>query len=144
MLGPMLVVAVFVALLPSPVHAQSAAGALRSFGFVGEWAPDCSKPAARDNSRRRITVKSGAAQFEEDLGQGSTPNKYVVQSAKQMAPNRIEIRTTFNDKHTAEFTVMKEGRRVRTVDTVADGKTIVKDGAIVGTNAQTVWLNKCQ
>jgi hypothetical protein len=133
-------------LAATPAEAQSVRRVLSDFGFIGAWSADCGMPPASGNTRRTArSGRSGLVTFEEDLGPDYEPNKYVVLSALRVARDAVALRVELNGERVQDLTVVKDGRRVRTMENVgADGKAVVKDGRLVANNRETPWLNKCR
>jgi hypothetical protein len=129
----------------APAQAQSPRSVLGGFGFLGEWSPDCSKPASPSNTRRTATADRRAVRFAEDLGPDHQANEYVVLDARRIARDRIAMRAELNGASVQELTVVKQDGRLRTTANFgSDGKPLVKDGVVVASSRATPWLSKCR
>lgn len=133
-------------LAATPAEAQSPRRILSEFGFMGAWSPECRTAPAPNNSRRTTRIgRSGTVTFEEDLGPDFEPNKYVVRNAQRVGRDAVSIRVELNGEHVQDLTVVKDGRRLRTMENVgADGKAVVQNGRVLASNRETPWLTKCR
>jgi hypothetical protein len=146
---PLRAAAALVALLPilsaTPVAAQSAVETLEKFGFFGEWAIRCDRPAAPNNVMRRAYLSaSGEPGFSEDLGSNAAVNTYRILDVRAASSNEIVLDIELNNERRQTLTMMLDGQRIRTLrNELPDGRVLVNEGSVVANGAKTPWLNLC-
>lgn len=139
-------------LLASPlVRADSSAApsirdALEAFGFFGRWAPDCSRPAALDNSRREVMrTLGGGVTFTDSLGEEFVANTYVVLKVTVKAPDTVVMQIELNDTIRQDLTMVKRNGKIRTMvnQPLTSDKPVVENGIVLANGLKTPWLSRC-
>lgn len=144
------ILAALIPILPATVAAQSTAQAndantvamLEPFGFFGEWATRCDRPASTGNVKRSTYVSaSGEPGFSESLG--ATRNIYRILDART-AGNVVALEVELNDTIRQILTMRRDGDRIRTIrNQLADGRVLVDDGKVVANGMATPSLKLC-
>jgi hypothetical protein len=125
---------------------QSIPDTLEAFGFFGRWAPDCSRPAALDNSRRVVMrTLGGGVSFTDSLGEKFVANTYVVLKATVTAPDTIVLQIELNDKIQQDLTMVSRNGKIRTMinKPLASDKPVVEGGVVLANGQKTPWLSRC-
>jgi len=136
--------ACFCLILSHTASAQSAADNIQTWGLLGTWAVDCSKPPTQQTSLITYAIRQGEAVQLRDFGDAQDDNE--VLSAAHAADGTIELRIRFPKiGQTREFTMMKgPGGRIRaTVNRGPDGSYTIQNGLFVASRAPTPWQTRC-
>ena len=143
--GAALAIGLLAVTAASPGHADTSRATLERFGFLGNWAQDCTQPAARDNVWRQTAIDGGDVVFTESLGGDFVPSSYRVLSARVKAADTIVLSIKLNNRDRQELTMVLRDNRIRTMTNRPRGARtpIVDDGIIVGTSMATPWLTRC-
>jgi hypothetical protein len=143
--------AIFViALLETPVQAQSPANMMAELGMLGTWAADCSRPPGGNNPH--VIFERGPdgvrAQYRVVFDKGNSTTR-SVDNVRVLGPDTIAMRfTTLTGASTGlafDITMLKEPARYKVIGSVgSDGKVYIKDGIVVASGAPNPWQNKCR
>ena len=69
---------IIVIMLSSPIRAETTAEALRAFGLVGTWSPDCAKETAKGGERSTILVPTLGEPTIESIGHYGPDNRFTT------------------------------------------------------------------
>lgn len=121
---------------------------LQPLGFFGTWAVHCDEPPAPQNVFRTAYVSAaGEPGFSESLGAGLSENIYRILDAQRDGDNQLVLSVELNDGLRQQLTMVvdRERQRVRTLSNrLAEGKELVKNGAVTANGARTPWLTRCK
>lgn len=121
---------------------------LEPLGFFGTWAVRCDEPPGPQNVFRTAYVSAaGEPGFSESLGAGLADNIYRILDARQDGENQLMLSIELNNGIRQQLTMVvdRERLRVRTLtNRLADGKELVKNGAVAANGARTPWLTRCK
>ncbi len=131
---------------PGSAAAQTSKSVLEAFGYVGQWAQDCSRKPEPGNPHMIVSVlRSGGIEMRNKLGPDYEDNVNIVLEARSLGPDRVWIKSQLNSNELREWEVTREGGRIRTfTNRKPDGTHITKDGVIVNSGRPTPWLNRCR
>jgi len=139
---------VFSSVLPSSAAAQTEpiVAVLEQVGFFGTWAIRCGEPASLDNVVRSAYVSAaGEPGFSEDLGADLPQNTYRILTAQRDGDNQIVLAIELNAAIRQRLTMVVDRNRIRTLANVlADGRELVRNGAVVASGGKTPWLTRCE
>ncbi len=136
-------------------HSASAAAPsveelFRQFDLFGNWAIDCGEPAASANPHVAITMPGdGQVQEEHDLGAEFALNRYSIEKAARLSPERLAIEVLFQPEGAEPqrqrlVLLVRKGTR-RTMFNQPDGGEVrVKDGIALARHVKTPVLKKCE
>lgn len=132
--------------VPFSGASQTPESVLEKFGYLGHWAPDCSRKAQPGNSHMRVSVApSGGVVARNSLGESYQDNVNDILDAKLLSKDRLWIRTLLNGEQEREWEVVREADRIRTVlNRKPDGSYITKDGIVLSSGNPTPWLSRCR
>ena len=120
---------------------------LREAWLLGRWAPDCSLPAAIENSWVFIgeDARTKTIVDVETFGSEAAPSSYQVISARRLDARSVEMREVWEgDEETYVSIVRIENGRMRTWEVRnAQGELQVKDGVIVVNGHANDWRTRC-
>ena len=121
---------------------------LEPLGFFGTWAGRCEEPPGPQNVFATAYVSAaGEPGFSESLGAGLADNIYRILDARQDGENQLMLSIELNSGIRQQLTMVvdRERLRVRTLtNRLADGKELVKNGAVTANGARTPWLIRCK
>jgi hypothetical protein len=127
--------------------ADSVEATLAKYGLTGNWASDCSKPAAPGNNHRRYRKSEGRLQQVNSLGKDYAENVYTILEATPLTRDRLRIKAVFHGSRGDEGNTMEwvvDGKRMRTYSNVSDKSgPLVTDGVILSNKRETPWLTRC-
>jgi hypothetical protein len=133
-------------MLAAPAQAASAKQVLESYGLLGMFAIDCTKPASRTNSyvvRRALDDD----RVQHDLMHGATERAAVgiIETAQGRGPNEVATSGGNADNTVRmDHVIRVESARWRVLEMIEDGRPIISGGRFTfGAGQQLPWLNKC-
>lgn len=149
---------------------NAAAEQLERFGLIGRWAPDCTRPASRDNAVYEYAVAPDGPTLGVSQGEGAAGRKTVpIETAEPVAGDRIRVtallRNTFIPLEARNANLLaasrgdvrsimvieRLGNAVRILDTTqvygVYTKAMARDGFVLDPNGTptlpTEWLTRC-
>ena len=126
---------------------EDAVPAIRTFGLLGTWAPDCSKPMAPDNPRVRYFIaaepETVAHTFSTSpAGAGSSD---IAVYAEIVADDRLIIVLRKSGTPTTMGILQRVSGRIRIFDALgSDGKQLVTNGIVAATPQPSAVYQRCQ
>lgn len=134
------------AVSPSRSFTAPIAEAASSWGLIGTWRLDCSKPVSRSNADLKYVVKGGELFHDREFGDTSDSNP--VTSARAKSDGTIEIVVDFAGlSQTRRFSFMKAGDgRIRAMSNRNDktNEPSVVDGKFTSNGQPTPWQTRCR
>lgn len=118
-----------------------------SWGLIGEWSLDCSKPPSQQNGYLNYVVRDpGIAVHVRNFGDNE--DSHEVLGARLVGDGELEltVRFRFNDgAQTRQWVLIKRGDRVRAISNVnlQNGTYSIRDGRFVHNGAETRWQSRC-
>lgn len=117
---------------------------LESWGLMGSWSLDCSKPPSGENGYLGYAVQDGVAVHTRDFGDAQDENE--VQSATVRPDGSIEIVVHFEGfDQTRKYVMIKKDGRVRAwANSLADNSgATIQDGKFTANGEETAWQAQC-
>jgi len=117
--------------VPSPSDTIAAGAALNSFGLVGTWSPDCTKPLSDGGGRETYTVPaSGPPTIYSETASARTSS--TVLNAERVGDNQLHLITNITHMDfAADVTAAVLGRQYDQLFEKTDGKYRVMQSQIV-------------
>jgi hypothetical protein len=126
--------------------AQSAADTLRTWGLLGTWALDCTKPASASNGYLSYVASGTKVVHQRDFGDRRDNND--VQQARTGVGGTLDLVVHFPGlNQTRKYTMlMASDRRIRAMsNSRIDGtEQSIRDGKFIHNGALTPWQTRCR
>jgi hypothetical protein len=118
--------------------------ALVKYGLIGSWAVDCKKPPADDNPFQVITPSNAGEPTRQLMtGNGNHTSPTPLHDVARVDADHLRFSFT-QGMAVVTVTLVKEKGRIRPTESqTGDGQVVVKDGIVVRSGQQTIWLQKC-
>jgi hypothetical protein len=121
---------------------------MKEFGLFGTWAGDCYRPPSPANEFSVFSLtSSGAVELQNNFGTNYDDMVYRIVDVKRVSKFRLALRQllTTDDRIVLDTVLLRMTDRIRTWSSrLADGSTLVEDGAVPASNGQeTGWKNRC-
>jgi hypothetical protein len=125
-------------------RADPVGDALRKFGLIGTWAPDCNEPASRSNPYTIFAApRSGIPARRLRTGDASLDGITPIEGARAVNNERLELSWTQGGIE-FRFVIEMTGTRLRAVESSGDnGRTYIRDGKFTANNRATQWFSRC-
>jgi hypothetical protein len=130
----------------SPGIEEDVATLFGKLGLTGTWSQNCSQSEGPSNWYIRYIEERG--RIFQILTNSRSENRYEILGAKQLGPDRLQVRMRFtnpavDDLQTHEW-IVRDGR-VRPISNISDkhGPGIV-DGVILSNKQPTPWIERCK
>jgi hypothetical protein len=132
-------------LAPRGEAAETIQQVVGDFGLLGNWAPDCSKPAS-PRTPRVLYAATADGGVQRELVEGSAPGGTGTPftAASRVAPDRLELDYLYQDRTVHLVLEMQDGKQRGVRSWIDGGAPIVEDGVVLATNRRVPWLEKCR
>ena len=131
---------------PEASLAQTTAQIATSWGLLGTWRLDCSKPMSRSNPDLTYVVRSGKLLHDREFGDARDSNP--VMSATRKADGSLEVLVNFGSlSQTRQFSFIKgsDGRiRATSSRNVDTNEYSIKDGKFTANGNAAPWQSRCR
>ena len=122
---------------------QTPQEAIRSFGLLGTWSPDCSKPAS-PQAPRVVYAEQADGSITRELVDGPAHGAGTpFLAAARLAPDQLEVDYQYRDRTVHLVLEMRDGRHRGLSSWIDGGAPIMEDGVVLATNRRAPWLEKC-
>jgi hypothetical protein len=144
MLFTSLVVAILVASAPVFADTSSDLGALREFGVLGRWAPDCVRFELGEHEIFAISP-SGQGTLVYAPGVPNRDRIYYIIGAERISGDRLQIRLGLEPgTASVEVILLKSSESMRVWSSRdRDGRMLVIDGLITGNGRESPLFSRC-
>jgi hypothetical protein len=136
-----------VVLWPALAHAQSIKTVLESYGLMNAtWAPDCSRPPAKDNYHANFWMEKGReARIAFRVGPGAPTQASIIQTAYRLSDTDLLMALrSVSDGSLLEIVAQVEHGKYRTKSSKrGDGTFLIRDGKF-SSGASVPWLHRCR
>jgi len=126
--------------------AQPVPDTLRTWGLLGTWALDCTKPPSGSNGYLSYVVRSGKVAHDREFGDRRDSND--VQQARTGVGGTLDLVVHFPTlNQTRKYTMlMGSDRRIRAMsNSRIDGTDqSIRDGKFIHNGALTPWQTRCR
>lgn len=128
------------------VPAQTIADTARTWGLLGTWRLDCSKPLSSSNPDLKYVVRDGKVHHDREFG--NTRDSSLVASLKAKSDGTLEIIVNFTSlSQVREFTFTKGAEnRIRATSNrdVNTNTYSVRNGKFIANGNDTPWQTRCK
>ena len=139
-----LLLAILVA--PQASLAQTVAQVASSWGLLGTWRLDCSKPASRSDGELKYVLRDGKLFHDREFGDARDASQ--VTSATRKADGSLELTVKFDSlSQTRQFSFVKGGDgRIRAISNrnVDTNEYTIKDGKFTANGNTPPWQTRCR
>lgn len=125
-------------------HAQGLTDAAAAWGLLGTWAPDCTKPASRENGYLTFARADAVVTQRRDFG--DLRDEHLVTAARILPDGQIEVVMDFESLSTERTIVLaKEGDgKMRAVSNRDEkGDYTIKAGKFTANGEDSPWQYRC-
>ena len=141
-----LLLAASIVLVAPAAFGQSAAAALRDFGLLGPWAPDCGEaPSPLHPHAIYAAEPSGRISMSYEPGATAPRSVYAILSAERISDDELLLQEEWLHDHSRlEVTLRKFRGKVKVwLSRDADGKILVRAGTVLATGYVSPWMTRC-
>ena len=131
-------------LLPGAAGAENTQQAVRDFGLLGSWSPDCSKPVS-PQAPRVVYAEQADGSVTRELVEGpahGTGTPFL--GATRVAPDQLEVDYSYRDRTIHLVLEMRDGRHRGLTSWIDGGAPLMEDGVVLANNRRAPWLEKCK
>jgi hypothetical protein len=149
-LRTLLLAAALALALPAAAPAQtSPSDVMRSFGMLGTWATDCSRPSGDDNF---YTVYAAMPDGNVRRTYYNTPdrakayNEYLITRAIRLPADQLSYRQEGSVDHDKiDVILLKDGNQYKIWSSVREnGEVLVENGKYPKSGADSPWQARCR
>lgn len=131
---------------PAAAQTKSAAQTLKEFGLIGEWSPDCRKPASQQNTRSIFEAQpDGTVKLTFSFGtEGEIV--YSIGKARVLSKQIAVISQTNAQGLPSDVTVTIDGKRTRVLASrdPSINQTFIAAGVLLSSRKPTTWDARCK
>jgi len=131
---------------PEVSFAQTNAQTAASWGLLGIWRLDCSKPMSKSNPNLSYVVRSGKLFHDRDFSDArdSSPVMSVIRKADGSLELLVNF-TSLSQTRQFSFTKGSDGRiRAKSNRNVDTNEYTIKDGKFTATGNTPPWQSRCR
>ena len=139
-----LAVAILMAAAPVAADPSTDLSALREFGVLGRWAPDCDRFELGEHEIFAISP-SGQGTLVYAPGVPNRDRIYYIVGAEHIAADRLQIRLGLEPgTASVEVILLKSAKSIRVWSSrERDGRMLVMDGLITGNGRESPLFSRC-
>src|SRR5512146_2511644 len=130
----------------TPAMAGADSDAVRKFGLVGTWAPDCAKPPGPNNIYSEFAAPDVGHPIRSYYSQRGRAVFFEMREVRIVAPNRIaylDVRKSDGDLTNVTIEMADGWQYTVESSDPKDGKVYIKDGILVASGQPSQRDRKC-
>ena len=126
--------------------APSTEAALRDFGLLGTWAPDCGEaPSPLHPHAIYAAEPSGQVSMSYEPGASAPRSAYTILRAERIDDDKLLLQEEWLHDHSRlQVTLRKFRGKVKVwLSREAGGKVLVRNGTVLATGYVSPWMTRC-
>jgi len=131
-------------LLPCAAGAETPQQAVRAFGLLGSWSPDCSKPVSPQAPRVVYAEQPDGSVTRELVDGPEHGSGTPFLDATRVAPDQLEVDYLYRERTIHLVLEMRDGKHRGLTSWIDGGAPLMEDGVVLANNRRAPWLEKCK